>query len=126
MRPIPLVGVTLILAVSACAPTSGPTTASAGATSKEKASPQREVRTKPCHPGCFPAGTLVETPDGPRAIETIGRGDVVTLVGPDGAQARGKVQAIFQTCNSLVEIRTGSGSLITTGSRPGRLLGPRP
>src|SRR5688572_2792668 len=28
-----------------------------------------ELPLEPCHPGCFPRGTLVETPEGPRPIE---------------------------------------------------------
>ena len=34
----------------------------------------------PCHPGCFPAGTLILVPGGYRDIETIRAGDVVTTI----------------------------------------------
>jgi hypothetical protein len=60
----------------------------------------------------------VATPDGPRPIESLGRGDLVTLVAPDGTLTRGPVDASFQTCNRLVEVRTESGSLLTTQTQP--------
>ncbi len=117
MRWTSLIAIALLLAVPACSRSSGPTTPRGGTTGKDQSS-QKEERTKPCHPGCFPAGTLVETPDGPRAIESLGRGDVVTLVGQDGVPARGVVNATFQTTNRLVEVRTESGNLVTTETQP--------
>lgn len=106
--------VALVLGVSACSPSSGPTGAptSKGKTSWDSGPPP------PCHPGCFPAGTLVATPDGPRPIENVHSGDLVTLVGPDGAATSGRVNSTFQTCNLLVEIRTELGSLLTTQTQP--------
>lgn len=72
----------------------------------------------PCHPGCFPAGTLVATPDGPRPIESVRRGDRVTLVGADGMATSGPVESTFSTCNRLVEVRTAAGTLLTTPTQP--------
>jgi hypothetical protein len=78
----------------------------------------KESPPPPCHPGCFPAGTLVATPGGPRAIETIRPGDAVTLLGGDGALLSGSVGSTFQTCNRLVEVRTDGGELLTTETQP--------
>src|SRR5690606_29372579 len=39
---------------------------------------------EPCHPGCFPEGTLIETTLGPRAIESIEVGDTLLSFTPDG------------------------------------------
>jgi hypothetical protein len=71
-----------------------------------------------CHPGCFPAGTLITTPDGTRAIETIRTGDLITLVDSDGTPRSGRVNSCFQTCNRLVEVRTDFGNLLTTQTQP--------
>jgi hypothetical protein len=102
--------VALVLGVAACSPNSAPT-------DKGKAGKQ-EPPPPPCHPGCFPAGTAVATPEGPRPIEAIARGDVVTLVGPDGTPTSGTVHATFQTWNRPVEVRTESGNLLTTETQP--------
>jgi hypothetical protein len=72
----------------------------------------------PCHPGCFPAGTLVVTPAGVRAIEVIRKGEVVTIVGTDGTVTNGAAEAVFQTCNRLYAVRTEMGTLLTTETQP--------
>jgi hypothetical protein len=36
-----------------------------------------EIPAEPCHPGCFPRGTLVETPQGLRPIESLRPGDLI-------------------------------------------------
>jgi hypothetical protein len=79
---------------------------------------KEEIPTKPCHPGCFPAGTLVETPTGLRPIETIRAGEVVLGVRPDGTTAPVKVQSIFTTPNRLVKVRTDGGIVFTTETQP--------
>ncbi len=104
-RLIPL-AVALALGASACSPDTG------------KRTTPRTQPPEPCHPGCFPAATLVATPEGPRPIESIRGGDVVTLIGPDGAPTSGPVRSTFQTCNRLVEVRTEAGSLLTTQTQP--------
>jgi len=109
MRRLSAFAVALVLGVSACS--SSVTTGKVQPTKPESPPP-------PCHPGCFPAGTVVATPDGPRPIESLGRGDVVTLVAPDGTLTSGTVDASFQTCNRLVEVRTESGNLLTTQTQP--------
>ena len=73
---------------------------------------------EPCHPGCFPAGTLVLVPDGSKRIELIRAGDAVTTIGPDGRAARGVVQEVFTVKNRLLEVRTDNGNLVTTDAQP--------
>jgi hypothetical protein len=97
----------LLLGVSACSPDTG----------QGKSTPRTQPP-EPCHPGCFPAGTPVATPGGPRPIESIRGGDAVTLIGPGGAATSGAVRSTFQTCNRLVEVRTEAGSLLTTETQP--------
>jgi hypothetical protein len=104
--------VALALGVSACSSDTG----------KGKATPRTQPP-EPCHPGCFPAGTPVATPHGPRPIESIRGGDVVTLIGPGGAPTGGAVGSTFQTCNRLVEVRTEAGNLLTTETQPLCLAG---
>lgn len=82
---------------------------------------EREQLFEPCHPGCFPKGTLVETPTGQRAIETIAVGDPVTSVRGDGSVESLKVQSIFKTENRLWIVETDAGSLTTTETQPLRM-----
>jgi hypothetical protein len=79
---------------------------------------REEVFPIPCHPGCFPAGTLVLVPGGTRRIELIRKGETVTTIGPDGRAARGVVQEVFTSKNQLVEVRTDHGTLVTTAAQP--------
>jgi hypothetical protein len=73
---------------------------------------------QPCHPGCFPAGTLVHVPGGTKLIERVGEGDLVTTVGPDGKTSQAKVAAVFVTKNRLLEVKTDAGDLVTTETQP--------
>jgi hypothetical protein len=73
---------------------------------------------EPCHPGCFPTGTLVETPAGPRPIETLAPGDLVIAHLPSGDQVLAPVQEVFTTENYLWRISTEAGDLITTETQP--------
>src|SRR5919204_6606228 len=86
MRRLFPFAVALVLGVAACAP--NPETTG-------KAKSGKEERYPPCHPGCFPAGTAVATPDGPRPIETIRPGDVVLHVPAAGAPAPARVASVF-------------------------------
>ncbi len=72
----------------------------------------------PCHPGCFPRGTPVLTPEGPRPIDTIRTGEVVTVVRPDGTTIPGRVQSVFVTRNRLLKVTTEGGTLFTTLTQP--------
>jgi hypothetical protein len=73
---------------------------------------------EPCHPGCFPAGTLVATPKQTRPIETIRKGDEITTIGADGRSAAGQVASVFVTRNRLLEVQTDAGALLTTETQP--------
>jgi hypothetical protein len=106
MRQLFLFAMLVVVAASGC---------SGGGSSSGKG---KESPPPPCHPGCFPAGTLIATPEGTRPIEAIRGGDRVTLVGPDGPSTSGTVDSTFQTCNRVVEVRTESGSLLTTETQP--------
>ena len=72
----------------------------------------------PCHPGCFPAGTPIQVAGGPKVIEDLRAGDVVTTVGPDGKAGPGKVVAMFVTKNRLVQVHVDGKTLITTATQP--------
>jgi hypothetical protein len=85
-----------------------------------------EVPLEPCHPGCFPAGTPIETPGGLKNVETLRPGDVVTIVESIaeataksiGKKSQAHVQSVFVTDNQLLEIVTQAGSLLTTSTQP--------
>ncbi|MGE0610517.1 MAG: Hint domain-containing protein [Pirellulales bacterium] len=77
-----------------------------------------EIPPEPCHPGCFPAGTLIDTASGPRCIETIKQGDTVTSILPNGQSVETEVQTVFVTDNRLWKVTTSAGELITTETQP--------
>ena len=77
-----------------------------------------EVHPEPCHPGCFPRGTLIDTPAGKRAVETIVPGDLVTAIASDGSAVSLSVQSVFVTQNKLLTIDTDAGPLLTTQTQP--------
>lgn len=79
---------------------------------------EREKLYEPCHPGCFPRGTLVLTTEGPRRIEKMQVGDFVTALGPSGEIYTAQVQSIFVTDNRLWSVRTEAGELLTTETQP--------
>ena len=72
----------------------------------------------PCHPGCFPAGTLVRTPGGTAAIETLKVGDEVTTVGPGGVASVGQVEHLYATTNALHEVTTDAGAVTLSFEQP--------
>lgn len=78
--------------------------------------PQQSL--EPCHPGCFPHGTLVSTPTGPRKIETIAVSDRVCSISLAGDKKSLAVQSIFRTHNRLWEVQTDRGLLVTTETQP--------
>jgi hypothetical protein len=71
-----------------------------------------------CHPGCFPAATLINIPDGTKPIERVRAGDLITTVGPDGAGGQARVASVFVTTNRLLQVRTDGGDLLTTLTQP--------
>lgn len=80
--------------------------------------PAPERQFEPCHPGCFPAGTMILVPGGKSLVERINAGDVVTTVGPDGKSSKSKVASVFVTRNRLIEVSTDAGKLVTTETQP--------
>jgi hypothetical protein len=78
----------------------------------------REPMPEPCHPGCFPRGTPVATPQGLRSIDTIAAGDLVTTLLPSGEALTTPVQSVFVTENWLWKIETEAGILWTTKTQP--------
>lgn len=81
--------------------------------------PSKEIeRAIPCHPGCFPAGTLVRVPDGATPIQRIRKGDAVTVVDAAGKTSSAKVADVFVTRNRVLEVRTDDGNLVTTETQP--------
>lgn len=77
-----------------------------------------ELALEPCHPGCFPRGTLVDTPQGPRPIESIQPGDAVTVILPSGDAVSANVQSVFVTSNRLWRVETETAILFTTETQP--------
>ncbi len=77
----------------------------------------------PCHPGCFPAGTLVRVPDGTKAIECIREGDLVTAIDAAGRPSPARVEGVFVTRNRVLEVRTEGATLVTTATQPVGLEG---
>jgi hypothetical protein len=77
-----------------------------------------QLRFPPCHPGCFPAGTLIRVPDGTKSIERIREGDLVTILDVNGKASSSKVTSVFATRNRLLELRAGGVTLATTETQP--------
>jgi hypothetical protein len=77
-----------------------------------------EVPLVPCHPGCFPAGTPVRTPDGTKRIELCRASDLVMTVGSDGSAGRAAIQTVYTSTNRLLEVRTDRGTAVTTEAQP--------
>ncbi|HUE70754.1 MAG TPA: Hint domain-containing protein [Pirellulaceae bacterium] len=77
-----------------------------------------EALLEPCHPGCFPRGTLIETPQGRRPIENVRVGDALTAFLPDGQGIVANVQSVFVTRNRLWKVETEDGVLLTTEAQP--------
>lgn len=68
--------------------------------------------------GCFPAGTLVDTPTGKQFIERLNPGDLVTAVDSMGRRQSTHVVAVLQTTSPLLTLSTTAGALITTPDHP--------
>lgn len=73
---------------------------------------------EPCHPGCFPHGTQVETATGLRRIETIAVGDEVISLSDTGERVSLPVTSIFRTSNRIWIVETARGTLRTTETQP--------
>jgi hypothetical protein len=72
----------------------------------------------PCHPGCFPAGTIVLIPGGSKPIDEVHVGDILTSVGKDGVASQATVEKLFTTKNNLFEVRTDRVNVLTTDAQP--------
>jgi hypothetical protein len=118
MSRFALLGCALAFVASGCGDTVPKNTGREGGTGNPKTSWDRNSPPPPCHPGCFPAGTLVATPTGPRAVDTIRAGDAVTLIGTDGTAVGGPVHSTFCAENRLFEVRTDAGTLRASGAQP--------
>jgi hypothetical protein len=73
---------------------------------------------EPCHPGCFPAGTLVDTPRGALPIEGLQTGETVTVVDSHGNASTDTIRSVFTTTNRMWEVRTDQGTITTTETQP--------
>ena len=73
---------------------------------------------EPCHPGCFPKGSLVRAGDKLIPIEKLHVGDEVTVLDAKGEVAAAKIVEAFENRNALIEIRTKDNKLVTTKSQP--------
>lgn len=111
-----------ILALPACGPNPSATQnagTSNASTQNNNTKPTDDGRKyPPCHPGCFPAGTLVVTPSGLREIQTIRKSEMVTLVTAEGTTITGSVEDLFTAPNRLIEVRTDGGTATTTDTQP--------
>jgi hypothetical protein len=76
----------------------------------------------PCHPGCFPAGTLVSTPSGVERIEKLKPGSKVITLDDQGRVATPRaVKKIFVVDNDVLKLETEHGQLLTTETQPLRV-----
>ncbi len=121
MRACQLLVAAALVSAGACSPevkTKSTDGTLIGTPPKTDPDPDRNQRHPPCHPGCFPAGTLVATPTGPHAIDTLRAGDRVMRIAPDGTAVVDVIHSTFTTTNVLVELRTSAGTLHTTPIQP--------
>ncbi len=111
-RTVPLLLACLFL------PACGPPGTTPRVVTQPTTPPTREKLMEPCHPGCFPSGTLVHTPTGTREIQTVKAGETVTIIAADGTVTSGAVEAVFETCNKLLDLTTDAGTIRTTETQP--------
>ena len=78
-------------------------------------------RPLPCHPGCFPAGTLVSTSSGVERIEKLKPGSRVITLDDQGRVTTRAVKKIFVVDNDVLKLETEHGPLLTTETQPLRV-----
>lgn len=79
---------------------------------------QETMLYEPCHPGCFPRGTLVDCAAGRRSIESVEEGDAIVAFLASGEMVTAHVQSVFVTDNRLWRVTTAAGNLLTTETQP--------
>lgn len=72
--------------------------------------------------GCFPAGTMVQTPTGERRIETLTPGETVLAVDPTGVAVETRIEGLYATTSPLLTVVTDIGTLATTSEHPVALV----
>jgi predicted lipid-binding transport protein (Tim44 family) len=73
--------------------------------------------------GCFPAGTVIQTPTGRTPIEKLSAGDRVRAVNTEGKTIEAGVEKLFATRSAIITIETERGALRTTPEHPVGLPG---
>ncbi len=68
--------------------------------------------------GCFPAGTMIQTPDGLKAIQTLKPGDIVLAVDGDGLTVNAAVTHVYKQRSNLLTLQTTMGEIRTTDEHP--------
>ncbi len=72
--------------------------------------------------GCFPAGTLIRTPQGQTPIEALAPGAPVLAVGPESKVVDARVDELLVTRSKVLRIETDRGALRTTSDHPVKRL----
>jgi predicted lipid-binding transport protein (Tim44 family) len=72
--------------------------------------------------GCFPAGTLIRTPQGQAPIETLVIGEAVLAMDPENRIVKAKADELLVTRSRILRIETDHGVLRTTIEHPVRRL----
>ena len=68
--------------------------------------------------GCFPAGTLIRTPQGQTPIESLAPGNAVLAMGPQSRIVESRVDELLLTRSRVLRIETDRGALRTTDEHP--------
>jgi predicted lipid-binding transport protein (Tim44 family) len=68
--------------------------------------------------GCFPAGTMIKTPGGEKAIEQILPGETAIAIDHDGSPVKAPVTHVYQRRSALLKVTTDAGVLNTTDEHP--------
>lgn len=68
--------------------------------------------------GCFPAGTLIRTPQGAIPIETLSRGNPLLAVDPERKIVKTRVDELLLTRSRVLRLETDRGILRTTNEHP--------
>ena len=72
--------------------------------------------------GCFPAGTLIRTPQGQVSVETLAPGNPLLAMDPERRIVRTQVDELLLTRSRVIRIETDRGILRTTNEHPLRRM----